>query len=100
MWLACWITGHHIHVMFKVYAAFALREACRALREGDWPEATALLARASVYVQGFPAARAHAAALPVEHYASAVRPTMVPTVVPVPLSGCTGLTEVEDGGCC
>ena len=87
MWLARWIIGHHIHVLFNVYATFALREACRALREGAWPEATALLARTTVYVQGFPAARAHAAALPAEHYASAVRPTMVPTVVPVPLSG-------------
>ncbi|GHI03989.1 hypothetical protein Scel_23100 [Streptomyces cellostaticus] len=87
MWLARWITGHHVHVLFNVYATFALRSANQALRDGDWPEATALLARTTVYVQGFPAARAHAAALPAEHYANAVRPTMVPTVVPVPLSG-------------
>ncbi|MEU1409554.1 hypothetical protein ABZ471_46340 [Streptomyces sp. NPDC005728] len=87
MWLARWITGHHVHVLFNVYATFALRSASQALRDGDWPEAAALLARTTVYVQGFPAARAHAAALPAEHYANAVRPTMVPTVVPVPLSG-------------
>ncbi|MGW0737054.1 hypothetical protein [Streptomyces sp. NPDC002851] len=87
MWLARWITGHHIHVLFNVYATFALREAGRALQDGDWPEATALLARTTVYVQGFPAARAHAAALPADYYATSVRPTMVPTVVPVPLSG-------------
>ncbi|MBH1934282.1 hypothetical protein I5Q34_08230 [Streptomyces sp. AV19] len=87
MWLARWITGHHIHVLFNVYATFALREAVRRLREGQWPQSTALLHRATVYVQGFPAARAHASALPADHYATAVRPTMVPTVVPVPLSG-------------
>lgn len=54
MWLARWITGHHIHVMFNVYAAFALREGVPGTAGGAWPEATALLARATVHVRGSP----------------------------------------------
>ncbi|WKX69194.1 hypothetical protein [Streptomyces sp. XD-27] len=87
MWLSRWITGHHVHVLFNVYATIALRQALERLREGAVREATAQIARATVYVQGFAAARAHAAALPADFYNATVRPTMVPTVVPVPLSG-------------
>jgi hypothetical protein len=87
VWLARWIIGHHVHVLFNVYATVALRNAVSALRTGEIREATAHLDRAIVYVRGFPAARAHAAALPPDFYNTTVRPTMVPTVVPVPLSG-------------
>lgn len=87
MWLSRWINGHHVHVLFNVYATIALREAVERLREGAVREATTQLARTTVYVQGFAAARAHAAALPSDFYNTTVRPTMVPTVVPVPLSG-------------
>ncbi|TJZ54238.1 hypothetical protein FCH28_13745 [Streptomyces piniterrae] len=87
MWLSRWITGHHVHVLFNVYATIALREAVERLREGAVREATAQIERTTVYVQGFAAARAHAAALPADFYNTTIRPTMVPTVVPVPLSG-------------
>ncbi|WP_431045867.1 hypothetical protein ACQUSR_29905 [Streptomyces sp. P1-3] len=87
MWLSRWITGHHVHVLFNVYATITLRQAVERLRGGAVREAIARIDRTTVYVQGFAAARAHAAALPSDFYNTTVRPTMVPTVVPVPLSG-------------
>ena len=87
MWLARWIVGHHVHVLLNVYATIALQEAIALLRAGELRAATYKLETVTTYVQGFAPARAHAAALPSEFYNSVVRPTMVPTVVPVPLSG-------------
>jgi hypothetical protein len=87
VWLSRWIIGHHVHVLFNVYAAIALRDTIRLLRAGTVHAAADQLARATTYVQGFAAARAHAATLPADFYNEVVRPTMVPTVVPVPLSG-------------
>ncbi len=87
LWLARWIVGHHVHVLLNVYATIALQEAIALLRAGELRAATRKLETVTTYVQGFAPARAHAAALPSEFYNSVVRPTMVPTVVPVPLSG-------------
>ncbi|WP_159053094.1 hypothetical protein [Streptomyces regalis] len=86
MWLARWIIGHQVHVLFNVYATIVLRAAAERLRTGAVREAIHRLVRATVYVQGFAAARAHAAGLPADFYNTAVRPTMVPTVVSVPLT--------------
>lgn len=87
LWLSRWIIGHHVHVLLNVYATIALQEAIALLRAGDTHHATAKLATVTTYVQGFAPARAHAATLPSDFYNVVVRPTMVPTVVPVPLSG-------------
>jgi hypothetical protein len=87
VWLSRWIVGHHVHVLLNVYATIALQEAIALLRAGDMRAATLKLATVTTYVEGFAPARAHAAALPSDFYNLVVRPTMVPTVVPVPLSG-------------
>jgi len=87
VWLSRWIIGHHVHVLLNVYATIALQEAIALLRAGATHLATYKLAAVTRYVQGFAPARAHAATLPSDFYNVVVRPTMVPTVVPVPLSG-------------
>ena len=87
LWLSRWIVGHHVHVLLNVYATIALQEAIALLRAGETHLATHKLATVTTYVQGFAPARAHAATLPSDFYNVVVRPTMVPTVVPVPLSG-------------
>jgi hypothetical protein len=87
VWLSRWIVGHHVHVLLNVYATIALQEAIALLRAGDAHRATRKLATVTTYVQGFAPARAHAATLPADFYNVVVRPTMVPTVVAVPLSG-------------
>jgi hypothetical protein len=87
VWLSRWIIGHHVHVLLNVYATIALQEAIALLRAGDTHRATRKLATVTTYVQGFAPARAHAATLPSDFYNVVVRPTMVPTVVAVPLSG-------------
>ncbi|MGA5063706.1 hypothetical protein ACPB9E_07950 [Streptomyces exfoliatus] len=72
--------------MFNVYATIALRQAIEQLREGMMHEATAHLARTTVYVQGFaPAGRTPQPCPPT----STTPPSApsCPTVVPVPLSG-------------
>jgi hypothetical protein len=87
VWLSRWIVGHHVHVLLNVYATIALQEAIALLRAGPVHPATRKLATVTTYVEGFAPARAHAAALPSEFYNTVVRSTMVPTVVPVSLSG-------------
>jgi hypothetical protein len=87
VWLSRWIIGHHVHVLLNVYATIALQEAITLLRAGQTHLATHKLATVTTYVKGFAPARAHAATLPSDFYNIVVRPTMVPTVVPVPLSG-------------
>lgn len=87
VWLARWIIGHHVHVLLNVYATMALQEAIALLRARELHLATHKLTTVTTYVQGFAPARAHAATLPSDFYNVVVRPTMVPTVVPVPLSG-------------
>lgn len=87
VWLSRWIVGHHVHVLLNVYATIALQEAIALLRAGETHLATHKLETVTTYVKGFAPARAHAATLPSDFYNVVVRPTMVPTVVPVPLSG-------------
>ncbi len=87
VWLSRWIVGHHVHVLLNVYATIALQEAIALLRAGKTHLATLKLGAVTTYVTGFAPARAHAATLPSDFYNVVVRPTMVPTVVPAPLSG-------------
>lgn len=87
VWLSRWIIGHHVHVLLNVYATIALQQAIAFLRAGETHLATRKLTTVTTYVEGFAPARAHAATLPSDFYNVVVRPTMVPTVVPVPLSG-------------
>ncbi len=86
-WLARWIIGHHVHALLNVCATAAVNAAIDALRAGDSAQAVADLHRATTYARGIPAARAHAAAMPSDFYCAVVRPTMMPTLVAVPLSG-------------
>ena len=62
VWLSRWIIGHHVHVLFDVYATMALQDTIRLLRAGTVHPALDQLTRATTYVHGFAAARAHAAA--------------------------------------
>ncbi|GHF24181.1 hypothetical protein GCM10010359_28020 [Streptomyces morookaense] len=87
MWLARWITGHHIHALFNVCATSVLRKALSHVRAGAVREAVDHLRRTVVYVRGVPASRAHAAAMPADFYCEIVRPTMTPPIVSLPLSG-------------
>lgn len=86
-WSARWIIGHQVHVLFNVGAATAVFEAARHLRREEPAAAVGALRRAVTQVRGFPAAMAHACAMPAEHYQRVVRPTMAPPAEPRPLSG-------------
>ncbi|GAA2152052.1 hypothetical protein GCM10009760_48190 [Kitasatospora kazusensis] len=86
-WSARWLVGHQVHVLFNVCAAVAVADATRHLRHGDGDAALLRLADATVYVRGFPAAMAHASAIPADHYMAEIRHTMAPPSVDVPLSG-------------
>ncbi|WP_312018567.1 hypothetical protein [Streptomyces sp. I05A-00742] len=87
VWSARWLIGHQVHVLFNVCAAVAVADATGHLRRGDDAAALARLADATVYVRGFPAAMTHASTIPADYYMAAIRPTMAPPSVDVPLSG-------------
>lgn len=87
VWSARWLIGHQVHVLFNICAAVAVADATRHLRRGDGDAALTRLADATVYVRGFPAAMTHASTVPAEYYMAAIRHTMAPPSVDVPLSG-------------
>ncbi|MFD4739047.1 hypothetical protein ACFWNQ_16965 [Streptomyces virginiae] len=87
VWSARWLIGHQVHVLFNVCAAVAVADAAHHLRLGDGDAALTRLADATVYVRGFPAAMAHASTIPADYYMAAIRHTMAPPSVDVPLSG-------------
>ncbi|WUC77536.1 hypothetical protein OHS33_03785 [Streptomyces sp. NBC_00536] len=87
VWSARWLIGHQVHVLFNVCAAVAVADATRHLRDGDGDAALVRLADATVYVRGFPAAMTHASTIPADYYMAAIRHTMAPPSVDVPLSG-------------
>ncbi|WP_020552091.1 hypothetical protein [Embleya scabrispora] len=87
VWSARWLIGHQVHVLFNVCAAVAVADATRHLRHGDGDAALLRLADATVYVRGFPAAMTHASTVPADYYMTAIRHTMAPPSVDVPLSG-------------
>ncbi|QBR10610.1 hypothetical protein D7Y56_30170 [Streptomyces sp. S501] len=87
VWRARWLIGHQVHVLFNVCAAVAVADAVVHLRRGDSDAALVRLADATVYVRGFPAAMAHASTIPADYYMAAIRQTMAPPSVDVPLSG-------------
>ncbi|WP_069164163.1 hypothetical protein [Nocardia altamirensis] len=86
-WTARWIVGHQVHVLFNICAAVAVTDATHHLRSGAADLALTRLDDATTYVRGFPAAMIHASTIPVEYYLAAVRPTMQPPDVTIPLSG-------------
>lgn len=86
-WQTRWLVGHHMHALFNVLSAVALREAREALDEGAPAAAVPALRRATIYVEAFPAARALALALPASFYNTTLRPSMQPPLAPTPLSG-------------
>ncbi|WP_232247289.1 hypothetical protein [Kitasatospora azatica] len=86
-WTARWLIGHQVHVLFNICAAVAVADATRHLRHGEDAAALRRLADATVYVRGFPAAMTHASTIPADYYMAAVRHTMAPPSVDVPLSG-------------
>ncbi|WET82545.1 hypothetical protein P3102_15720 [Amycolatopsis sp. QT-25] len=87
VWTARWIIGHHVHVLFNLCAAVAVTDAVGHLRSGSRRAALERLEHATVFVRGFPAAMAHAGTIPVEYYATSVRPSMQPPNVDKALSG-------------
>ena len=87
LWFRRWIVGHHLHALFNVMSTVALRSAVAVWGMGDAESAAACIARATTYVEAFPAARAYTLALPASFYNSALRPSMMPPLVEVPLSG-------------
>ncbi|WP_405757947.1 MULTISPECIES: hypothetical protein [unclassified Streptomyces] len=89
VWSARWLIGHQVHVLFNVCAAVAVAvaDATRHLRHGDVDAALLRLADATVYVRGFPGAMTHASTIPADYYMAAIRRTMAPPSVDIPLSG-------------
>ncbi|WP_242438963.1 hypothetical protein [Streptomyces sp. CB00455] len=87
VWSARWLIGHQVHVLFNVCAAVAVADAAGHLRHGDSDAALSRLADATVYVRGFPAAMTHASTIPADYYMAAIRHTMAPPSVDIPLSG-------------
>ncbi|MEU4730407.1 hypothetical protein [Streptomyces sp. NPDC023588] len=87
VWSARWLIGHQVHVLFNVCAAVAVADAVGHLRNGDNDAALLKLADATVYVRGFPAAMTHASTIPADYYMAAIRHTMAPPSVDIPLSG-------------
>lgn len=87
VWSARWLIGHQVHVLFNVSAAVAVADAVGHLRHGDSDAALLKLADATVYVRGFPAAMTHASTIPADYYRAAIRHTMAPPSVDIPLSG-------------
>ncbi|MGW0787224.1 hypothetical protein ACWD04_02970 [Streptomyces sp. NPDC002911] len=87
VWTARWLIGHQVHVLFNVCAAVAVADAVGHLRHGDSDAALVRLADATAYVRGFPAAMTHASTIPADYYMAAIRQTMAPPSVDVPLSG-------------
>ncbi|MFF1696422.1 hypothetical protein ACFVXC_22850 [Streptomyces sp. NPDC058257] len=87
VWSARWLIGHQVHVLFNICAAVAVADATCHLRHGDTDAALLRLADATVYVRGFPAAMTHASSVPTDYYMAAIRHTMAPPSVDVPLSG-------------
>ncbi|WP_406340375.1 hypothetical protein [Streptomyces sp. NBC_00648] len=87
VWSARWLIGHQVHVLFNICAAVAVADATRHLRHGDGDAALLRLADATVYVRGFPAAMTHASTIPTDYYMTAIRQSMAPPSVDVPLSG-------------
>ncbi|MEU8606046.1 hypothetical protein [Streptomyces parvulus] len=86
-WFARWISAHQLHALFNVHAALAIGRAIEELHEHDVETATVHIRRATVYVNGFSAARAHALALPTSFYNDVLRPSMAPPLTSAPLSG-------------
>ncbi|MFB6826472.1 hypothetical protein ACFCXA_33335 [Streptomyces virginiae] len=70
-----------------MHAALAIGRAVENLHDRDVAAATAHIRRATVYVNGFSAARAHALALPSWFYNEVLRPSMAPPTTSAPLSG-------------
>lgn len=87
VWSARWLIGHQVHVLFNICAAVAVADAVGHLRHGDTDTALLRLADATVFVRGFPAAMTHASTIPADYYMAAIRHTMAPPSVEVPLSG-------------
>ncbi|MFD3875117.1 hypothetical protein [Streptomyces sp. NPDC058623] len=87
VWSARWLIGHQVHVLFNVCAAVAVADAAARLRQSDNDAALRRLADATTYVRGFPAAMTHASTVPADYYMAAIRQTMAPPSVDVPLSG-------------
>ncbi|MFJ6367740.1 hypothetical protein ACIQK5_06145 [Streptomyces virginiae] len=86
-WFSRWISAHQLHALFNVHAALAIGRAVENLHDHDVATATAHIRRATVYVNGFSAARAHALALPSWFYNDVLRPSMAPPMTSAPLSG-------------
>jgi hypothetical protein len=86
-WYFRWIVAHQLHALFNVCASMAIGSAIGVLHEGDPDKVSEYLRRATIYVQGFSPARAHALAIPSWYYNEVLRPSMAPPLSSAPLSG-------------
>ena len=87
LWYYRWIVAHQLHALFNINAAFAVSSAIESLKNEDRDAAYRDLRRATVYVEGFTSARAHALAIPSWFYNEVLRPSMAPPLSAAPLSG-------------
>ena len=87
IWFRRWIIGHQLHAMFNVHATFELVDASHALANDNIGAATKAIQCAATLVEGFPGARAQALAIPAKFYQDVLRPSMLPPMTSVPLSG-------------
>lgn len=87
MWLRRWLVGHQLHAMFNVHAALSLRLALASLHTGRYNAAVSRIDDAAQLVGAFAGARAQALALPPGFYEGVLRPSMLPPLTEVPLTG-------------
>lgn len=87
VWATRWIVAHQVHSMLAVYATLQIDEARSRIALTEHGGAAVALNRAAELVRGFPAARAHALAVPTSFYEEVLRPSMLPPLTVVPLSG-------------
>ncbi|MEU1409314.1 hypothetical protein ABZ471_45020, partial [Streptomyces sp. NPDC005728] len=74
VWAERWLIGHHCRFFLEATATALITRAATRVRRRQPQQAAVDLARATVCVQGLPAAVAHACALPTAHYSAEIRP--------------------------
>lgn len=87
IWWGRWITAHQVHALFNTFAAVALHTASEHAMNAKWGNVIERLQFATTLVAAFGPTRAHALCLSPEHYQTVLRPSMIPPLFPVALSG-------------
>ena len=82
-----WVAIHHLYAVVLLALTDRLDDTVHLLERGQPDLAAAPLHDAGTLVRAGTAAMVHAAAMSMDHYLGAVRPTMQPPRAPVPLGG-------------